>query len=190
MPWIVYIGCNQGHSTGVVQPTEVAHKLTASECYSLGWIFHATDSHFQNSIVSKGLQRRNRDSWHFMNENDGSPGCIRKGAGTREPRRYDTTIYCVLKVPLLLRDGYDYIVLDLQWCGLILDDVNLQYIRIVESYPSLGLNVFHRFFGRSLPSELQHGIWAKRNDLEAEVQGILVIRGDIQVHRSFDWRNC
>ena len=28
LPWKTYIGCNQGHSTGIVQPTQNAHKLT------------------------------------------------------------------------------------------------------------------------------------------------------------------
>ena len=43
-----------------------------------------TDSRFKNSILSKGLKRRNRDSLHFMYENDVSDGNIRKGTGTRE----------------------------------------------------------------------------------------------------------
>lgn len=47
MPWIVYIGCNQGHTTGVADASEVAHELTTTEMYSLGWIFHVTDARFE-----------------------------------------------------------------------------------------------------------------------------------------------
>lgn len=75
--------------------------------YSLGWIFHVTDSRFETSIYSKGLVSKNRDSLHFIFENDGSAGNIRKGAGTKAPRHYSTTIYCVLRIHLLIRGGYD-----------------------------------------------------------------------------------
>lgn len=72
LPWPVYIGCNQGHSSGVVQPEHISHPLTACECFSLGWIFHATDAHYRNSIFSQGLKRRKRDSLHVLYENGGS----------------------------------------------------------------------------------------------------------------------
>jgi len=84
MPWAVYIGCNQGHSTGVVEASEVAHKLTATEMYSLGLIFHVTDSRFENSIYSKGLVRKNRDSLHCMRM------MVATSAREQEPRLQDT----------------------------------------------------------------------------------------------------
>jgi len=31
LPWKIFIGCTQGHTTGVVQPTESAHKLSLVE---------------------------------------------------------------------------------------------------------------------------------------------------------------
>ena len=66
MPWSIYIGCHQGHSTGLVVPAQVSHPLTPVECFALGWIFHTTDRRFQDSIYQKGLVRRGRDALHFM----------------------------------------------------------------------------------------------------------------------------
>ena len=43
LPWKIYIGCTQGHTTGIVQPTESSRKLLIVELYSFGWIFHVTD---------------------------------------------------------------------------------------------------------------------------------------------------
>ena len=74
LPWKIFIGCTQGHSTGVVQPTESAHKLSVVEMYSFGWIFQVTDQRFEKSIYSKGLVRYKRDSLHFMYDNDGTAG--------------------------------------------------------------------------------------------------------------------
>ena len=54
LPWKIFIGCTQGHSTGVVQATESAHKLSIVEMYSFGWIFHVTDQRHERSIYSKG----------------------------------------------------------------------------------------------------------------------------------------
>ena len=99
MPWDIFIGCHQGHSTNVALPSEIAHQLTEFECLSMGWIFHVTDKKFENSIYADGLVRRGRDALHFMYENDGSPDYVPKGAGTRKPRIYDSTIYCVLNIP-------------------------------------------------------------------------------------------
>ena len=58
MPWDLYIGCHQGHSNLTVTPSEVNHRLTEVECYSMGWIFHVTDKKFENSIYSDGLRRQ------------------------------------------------------------------------------------------------------------------------------------
>ena len=126
MPWDLYIGCHQGHSNLTVTPSEVNHRLTEVECYSMGWIFHVTDKKFENSIYSDGLRRRGRDAMHFMYENDGKSGYVIKGAGTRKPREYDTTIYCVLNVKQLLKDGYD-LFLSANGVVLIYDDVSLEY---------------------------------------------------------------
>lgn len=82
--------------------------------------------------------------------------------------RYDTTIYCVLKVPMLLQYGYD-LFLTSNWV-LIFDDVDLQFIRIVESYPHLGLNVFHESLGHGLPSEVPHGTWTNEMTLEQKYE--------------------
>ena len=130
LPWIVYIGCNQGQSTGEVQPALSSHKLSAVKMYSLGWIFHVTDFRYENSLKYQGLKRYTRDSLHFMDENDGGVGNIRKGAGTKAPRHYETTIYRVLHVPMLIRDGYD---LFLTQIGVLLlyDDLPEKYFRSV-----------------------------------------------------------
>ena len=86
MPWDIYIGCHQGHSNMTVTPSEISHRLTEVECYSIGWIFRLTDKKFENSIFADGLRRRGRDALHFMYENDGKSGYVIKGAGTRKPR--------------------------------------------------------------------------------------------------------
>ena len=158
MPWDIYIGCHQGHSNLTVTPSEVNHLLTEVECYSMGWIFHVTDKKFERSIYADGLKRRGRDAMHFMYENSGKSGYVIKGAGTRKPREFDTTIYCVLNVRSLLHDGYD-LFLSANGVVLIYDDVSLEYIRIVEQYPYLGLCVFSPSTPHSLPREVQYGKW-------------------------------
>ena len=158
MPWDIYIGCYQGHSNMTVTPSEISHRLTEVECYSMGWIFHVTDRKFQNSIYADGLRRRGRDAMHFMYENDGNSGYVVKGAGTRKPREYDTTIYCVLNVKKLLHDNYD-VFLTRNGVVLIYDDVSLEYFHIVEKYPYLGLCVFSPGVPHSLPREVQNGKW-------------------------------
>ena len=55
MPCEIYIGCHQGHSTGFVSPSQVAHQLSPVECFALGWIFRTTDRRFQDSIHQNGL---------------------------------------------------------------------------------------------------------------------------------------
>ena len=106
-----------------VTPSAMSHQLTEIECFSMGWISHVTDKKFERSIIADGLKRRGRDALHFMYENDGSDGYIAKGAGTRKPRTYESTIYCVLKIPLLMRDGYD-LFLTANGVVLIFDDVS------------------------------------------------------------------
>ncbi len=58
-----------------------------------------TDNKYRDSLFRQGHIRRGRDSLYLLYENDGGFGYIQKGAGTREPRRYDTTIFCVLNIP-------------------------------------------------------------------------------------------
>ena len=62
LPWTIYIGCTQGHPTGIVQPTESSHKFSIVELFACGWIFHVTDQRYEKSIYSKGSMRYNRDS--------------------------------------------------------------------------------------------------------------------------------
>ena len=107
LPWKIFIGCNQGHSTGIVRPVESSHQLSMIELCCLGWVFHVTDQKFVSSIFQHGLKRFNRDTLHFMYDNDNGAGYIRKGPGTKAPRHYDSSRYCILKTTMLLRDGYD-----------------------------------------------------------------------------------
>ena len=37
LPWKIFIGCNQGHSTGIVRPVESSHQLTMVELHCLGF---------------------------------------------------------------------------------------------------------------------------------------------------------
>ena len=95
---------------------------------------------------------------HFMYENKGKSGYVVKGAGTRKPREYDTTTYCVLNVKQLLHGNYD-LFLTRHGVVLIFDDVSLEYFHIVEKYPYLGLCVFSPGVPHSLPREVQNGKW-------------------------------
>ena len=159
-PWMVYIGCHQGHSTGVIAPEALNHLLTPIECFSLGWIFHTTDKRFEGSICQYGLLRNNRDALHFMYENDGSAGYISKGAGTREPRKYPNSIYVVLNIPMLLRNKYD-LYLTGNGVVLVYADLPVEYFIIVNEFPHLTLNVFHPTLGHSLSREVRYGSWRK-----------------------------
>ena len=160
LPWKIYIGCHQGHSTGIVRPIESSHQLTMVELHCLGWIFHVTDQRFVNSIFEHGLKRYNRDTLHFMYDNDNSPGYIRKGPGTKPPRQYDSTRYCILKTNMLMRDGYD-LFLTSNGVVLIYDDVPCQYFEIVGDFPYLGYHFANRTSGHSLPPEIRIGTWRK-----------------------------
>ena len=58
LPWKIFIGCNQGHSTGIVRPIENSHKLTMVELHCFGWIFHVTDQRFAQPIQQHGLKKQ------------------------------------------------------------------------------------------------------------------------------------
>ena len=182
MPWSIYLGCHQGHSTGFVMPAQVSHPLTPVEYFALGWNFHTTDSRFKDSIYQKGLVRRGRDALHFMYENDGGRGYIQKGAGTREPRRYDSTIYVVLSIPMMLYYRYD-LFLTANGVVLVYDDLPIECFTIVDTFPHLNNNIFNPTHDWSHTSQ-RSSIWnveRRQSDPIAEVHGILVIRRDIQV---------
>ena len=158
LPWRIFIGCNQGHSTGIVRPIESSRKLTLVELSCFGWISHVTDHKFVSSIYEHGLKRYNRDTLHFMYGNDNSPGYIRKGPGTRPPRQYESTRYCILKTTRLVRDGYD-LFLTSNGVVLIYDDVPCQYFEIVGEFPYLGYHFANRTTGHGLPPEIRSGSW-------------------------------
>ena len=160
LPWKIFIGCNQGHSTGIVRPFESSHQLTMVELHCLGWIFHVTvtDNNFVNSIFEHGLKRYNRDTLHFMYDNDNSPGYIRKGPGTKPPHQYESTRYCILKTTMLVRDGYD-LFLTSNGVVLIYDDIPCRYFEIVNEFPYLGYHFASRTSGHSLPPEIRSGVW-------------------------------
>ena len=152
LPWKIFIGCNQGHSTGIVRPVENSHQLTMIELCCLGWVFHVTDQKFVSSIFQHGLKRFNRDTLHFMYDNDNGAGYIRKGPGTKAPRHYDSSRYCILKTTMLLRDGYD---LFLTSNGVVLcyDDIPCRYFEIVNEFPYLGYHFANR------TTEIRVGSW-------------------------------
>ena len=165
-PWYVYIGCHQGHSTGTIAPEALNHLLSPVEAFSLGWIFHTTDRRFQGSIQQYGLMRNNRDALHFMYENDGSNGYIQKGAGTKEPRRYDSSIYCVLNVSMLLYHKYEMFLTG-NGVVLIYANVPAECFVITDKFPHLNVNVFNPTTGHTLPREVQVGQW-KKNMMEVD----------------------
>ena len=160
LPWKIYIGCNQGHSTGIVRPIESSHQLTMVELHCFGWIFHATDQKFVNSIFENGLKRYNRDTLPFMYDNDGADGYIRKGPGTKPPRQYESTRYCILKTQKLVKDGYD-LFLTSNGVILIYDDLPCDYFEIVGQFPYLGYHFASRTSGHSLPPEIRICNWRK-----------------------------
>ena len=158
LPWKIFIGCNQGHTTGIVRPVESSHQLTLIELHCLGWIFHVTDKKFVNSIFEHGLKRFNRDTLHFMYDNDNSGGYIRKGPGTKAPRHYESSRYCILKTTMLMRDGYE-LFLTSNGVVLIYDDIPCRYFEIVNEFPYLGYHFASRTSGHSLPPEVRAGVW-------------------------------
>ena len=107
-----------------------------------------------------------------MYENDGKSGYVIKGAGTRKPRTYETTIYCVLNVQKLLKDGYE-LFLTANGVVLIFADVSLGYFRIVEKYPYFGLCVFSHSIPHSLPCEVQNGKWRDSMSLKKKYEEYL-----------------
>ena len=111
----------------------------------------------------------------------GGHGYVAKGAGTRKPREYETTIDCVLNIKSLFRAGYD-LFLTANGVVLIYDDVSLGYFRIVYRHPYLGLGVFSHSIPHTLPREVQNWKLERQFEFEEEVRGILVTRRDIQVH--------
>ena len=153
-----FIGCNQGHTTGFVRAVENSHQLTMIELSCLGWVFHVTDQKFVSSIFQHGLKRFGRDTLHFMYDNDNGTGYIRKGPGTKPPRHYETSRYCILKTTMLLRDGYD---LFLTSNGVVLcyDDIPCKYFEIVGDFPYLGYHFANRTTGHGLPPEIRIGSW-------------------------------
>ena len=84
MPWKIYIGCNQGHSTGSVRPIESSLQLTMVELHCFGWIFHVTDQKFVNSIYASGVKRYNRDTLHSMFIGEWGGGGTKWPLGTAE----------------------------------------------------------------------------------------------------------
>ena len=158
LPWKIFIGCNQGHTTGIVRAVESSHQLTMIELCCLGWVFHVTDQKFVSSIFQHGLKRFNRDTLRFMYDNDNGAGYIRKGPGTKAPRHYETSRYCILKTTMLLRDGYD---LFLTSNGVVLcyDDIPCRYFEIVNEFPYLGYHFANRTTGHGLPPEIRVGSW-------------------------------
>ena len=172
LPWKIFIGCNQGHSTGFVRPMENSHKLTPAELQCFGWIFHVTDQRFVRSIRQNGLKRYNRDTLHFMYDNDGSDGYIRKGRGTKAPRQYESTRYCILKTHKLVQDGFD-LFLTSNGVILIYDDLPCDYFEIVDQFPYLGYNFASRTSGHGLPPEIKVGVWRGKMTAREEYEEYL-----------------
>ena len=158
LPWKIFIGCTQGHTRGVVSPSVAAHHLSTVELDSFGWIFHATDKKYEGPINRDGLRRYGRDSLHFMSDNDGSKGYIRKGAGTVPPRHYSSTRFCVLNIHLLIEEGYD-LFLTQNGVILIYDDLPSKFFNLIEQFPYLGCNCFNKTSGHGLPPEVRSGVW-------------------------------
>ena len=95
-----------------------------------------------------------------MYDNDGSDGYIRKGPGTKPPRHYESTRYCILKTQKLIKDGYD-LFLTPNGVILIYDDIPCDYFEIVSQFPYLGFNFASRTSGHTLPPEIKIGNWRK-----------------------------
>ena len=118
------------------------------------------DQKFVNSIFENGLKRYNRDTLHFMCDNDGADGYIHKGPGTKPPRQYESTRYCILKTQKLVKDGYD-LFLTSNGVILIYDDLPCDYFEIVGQFPYLGYHFASRTSGHSLPPEIRICNWRK-----------------------------
>ena len=103
-------------------------------------------------------------SWFlaFVYDNDGQPGYIWKGAGTRPPRQYDTTRYCILNLLRLIRDGSD-----LSWFQLVWFWSMMIFLRNIftlwNQFLYVGFNAFSRTSGHGLSPEIRFGTW--RSDM-------------------------
>jgi len=93
-----------------------------------------------------------------MYDTDGSTGYIRKGAGTRAPRHYNSTRYCVLNIYLLTQEGYD-LFLTSNGVILVFDDLPPRYFNIVDQFPYIAFNCFSKTSGNGLPPEVRAGVW-------------------------------
>ena len=98
-----------------------------------------------------------------MYDNDNSGGYIRKGPGTKAPRHYESSRYCILKTTMLLRDGYE-LFLTSNGVVLIYDDIPCRYFEIVNEFPYLGYHFASRTSGHSLPPEIRGWSLATQHD--------------------------
>ena len=124
-----------------------------------------TDVRNEESIKKNGLMRYGRDSLHFMYDNDGSSGYIRKGAGTKPPRHFHGARYCVLYVPSMIREGYDFFLTQ-NGVIFVYDDLPARLFTIIEQFPYIGCNCFRVTSGHGLPPEVRSGVWRSDFDMD------------------------
>ena len=97
---------------------------------------------------------------------------VLKGPGTKPPRHYDSTRYCILKTQKLVKDGYD-LFLTSNGVILIYDDLACDCFEIVGQFPYLGYNFASRTSGHSLPPEIKIGAWRKEMTAREKYQEYL-----------------
>jgi len=90
-----YIRANQGHSIGCLEEEAYLHRFASAE--ELPICIHATHPDHVDDIVSKGLDRMQRDHIHFTTQERGPH---------RKMTRASATVDIYIDVPKAMRDGH------------------------------------------------------------------------------------
>ena len=158
LPWKIFIGCNQGHSTGIVRPVESSHQLSMIELCCLGWVFMwqirslwvlFSSMVWSDSIVILCISCMTMTMVLAIFEKD----LVQRHlvimippdtAFWRQPCCWEMAMICF-------------------WLQMVLflcyDDIPCRYFEIVGEFPYLGYHFANRTTGHGLPPEIRVGSW-------------------------------
>ena len=186
LPWKIFIGCNQGHTTGFVRAVENSHQLTMIELSCLGWFscdrsevrefyFPAWFEAFWSWYFAFHVWQR---QWNWLHS---------KGA-----RNKATSSLWNIQI-LHFEDNHVverwlWFVFDFKWCCFVLWWHSLQIFWDRWWVPILGIS-FCKSNHWTWPTTWDQD-WhlAPQHDSQRKVRGILAIRRDIPVLGK--WPDC